>query len=148
MMIDTERLFNSLNGATEFTVTEHHLKLLRHLCDGGLYWVPGEGPDGAPCFGPKKPYGSSDVPRDVAEIVGAPDSDWEWNEAEVHMPPPELHVPEPQKRFKILRAEAEDRYLRLHVEAGIALKIALATGEFRPGRYTCTDAWSNNWTRD
>ena len=44
-------------------------------------------------------------------------------------------------------AEAEDRYLGLHVEAGIALKIALATGEFRPGHYTRT-AGSNDWTRD
>jgi hypothetical protein len=44
-------------------------------------------------------------------------------------------------------AEAEDRYLRLHVEAGIALKIALATGEFRPGHYTRT-AGSNDCTRD
>jgi hypothetical protein len=42
-MIDTERLFDSLNQAGEFTVTEDHLKLLRHLCDGGLYWEPGEG---------------------------------------------------------------------------------------------------------
>jgi hypothetical protein len=38
--------------------------------------------------------------------------------------------------------------LRLRVEAGIALKIALATGEFWPGRYTCTDACRNNWTLD
>jgi hypothetical protein len=50
-------------------------------------------------------------------------------------------------RFKHLRAEAEDRYLRLHVEAGMALTIALAAGEFRPGRYTRTDAWSNDWRR-
>jgi hypothetical protein len=42
-MIDTERLFDSLNQAREFTVTEDHLKLLRHLCGGGLYWEPGEG---------------------------------------------------------------------------------------------------------
>ena len=42
----------------------------------------------------------------------------------------------------------EVRYLRLHVKAGIALNIALATGEFRPGRYTRTDAWGNDWTRD
>ena len=129
-MIDTERLFDSLNRAREFTVTEHHLKLLRHLCDGGMYWNPGEG-YGAPYFGPKKPYGNSDVPRDVAEIVGAPDSDWEsdeWGD-------------------RGLRAEAEDRYLRLHVEAGIALKIALATGEFRTGHYTRT-GWSNDWMRD
>lgn len=85
-MIDTERLFDSLNQAMEFTVTEDHIKLLRHLCDGGLYWDPGEGFGGAPYFGSKKPYGNSDVPRDVAEIVEAPDSDWEWHEVEWHMP--------------------------------------------------------------
>jgi hypothetical protein len=116
--------------AREFTVTEDHLKLLRHLCDGGLYWEPGEG-YGAPYFGPKKPYGNSDVPGDVARIVGAPDTDWESNEW----------------GDRGLRAEAEDRYLRLHVEAGISLKIALATGEFRPGHYTRGPA-SNDWTRD
>jgi hypothetical protein len=38
-------------------------------------------------------------------------------------------------RFKHLRTEAAERYLRLHVETGIALQIALATGEFRPGHY-------------
>jgi len=126
-MIDTERLFDSLNRARKFTVTEDHLKLLRHLCDGGLYWDPGEG-YGAPCMNPKKPYGNSDVPQDVARIVGAPDSDLQqWD-----------HDRGPT-------AEVEDHYLRLHVEAGIALKIALATGEFRSGRYTRTSAESNDW---
>ena len=128
-MIDTEHLFDSLNQATEFMVTEDHLKLLRHLGDGGLYWDPGEG-YGAPYMNPKKPYGNSDVPRDVAGIVGAPDSDlqqWDDDRGPV--------------------AEVEDRYLRLHVEAGIALKIALATGEFRPGRYTRRNARSNDWKR-
>ena len=130
-MIDTERLFDSLNRASEFTVTEDHLKLLRHLCDGGLYWEPGEG-YGAPFFGPKKPYGNSDVPGDVARILAVPDSDWESNEW----------------GDRGLRPEAEDRYLRLHVETGIALKIALATGEFRAGRYIRTGTWGNNWRRD
>jgi hypothetical protein len=130
VLIDTERLFNSLNQAREFTVTEDHLKLLRHLCGGGLYWDPCEGFGGAPYFGPKKPYGNSNVPRDVAEIVGAPDSDLEqlnddWGPG----------------------VEVADRYLRLHVEAGIALKIVSATGEFRPGRYTRTDAWRNEGRR-
>jgi hypothetical protein len=131
-MIDTERLFDSLNQAREFAVTEDHLKLLRHLRYGGLYWDPGEGFGGAPFFGPKKPYGNSDVPGDVARIVGAPDTDWEsdeWGD-------------------RGLRPEAADRYLRLHVETGIALKIALATGEFRVGRYICTDVWGNDWRRE
>ncbi len=114
-MIDTERVFDSLNQATEFMATEDHLKLLRHLCDGGLYWDPGEG-YGAPFLNPKQPYGNSDVPTDVAQIVGAPDSDLQqWDDDSGPA------------------AEVEDRYLRLHVEAGIALKIALATDGFRPG---------------
>ena len=126
--------------AREFTVTEDHLKLLRHLCDGGLYWDPGEG-YGAPYFGPKKPYGNSAVPQDVANILQAPGSDWEsapdWDEDE------DEDFPTP----KVLRAGAEDRYLRIHVETAMALKIALATGEFRPGRYTRTNAWANDWKR-
>ena len=80
-MIDTLRLFFSLNQATEFTVTEGHLKLLRHTCD--IYWDPGEG-YGAPAINPKKPYGNSAVPQDVANILQAPGSDWEsapdWDE--------------------------------------------------------------------
>ena len=69
---------------------------------------------------------------DVARIVGAPDTDWEsdeWGD-------------------RGLRPEAADRYLRLHVETGIALKISLATGGFRVGRYICTDVWGNDWRRE
>ena len=127
-MINTERLFDSLKRTREFTVTEDHIKLLRHIYD--LLWDPGEG-RGAPYVGPKKPYGNSDVPRDVAEIVESPDGGWGWEEGLVTFPGPHRTVP-----FKRLRPEAEERYLRLHVEAGMALKIALATGQFRPGRYT------------
>jgi hypothetical protein len=136
-MIDTLRQFDSLHQAKEFTVTEDHLKLLRHTYD--IYWDPGEG-YGAPAINPKKPYGNSAVPQDVATILGAPNSDWEqapdWDWDEDEFPPP-----------KALRAEAEDRYLRVHVETAIALMIALATGEFRPGRYTRTNAWGNDWKR-
>lgn len=141
-MIDTLRLFESLSQAKEFTVTEDHLKLLRHTYY--VYWDPGEG-YGAPAINPKRPYGNSAVPQDVAKILEAPDSDWEraadweWDEEEEPLPPGV------EESIKVLRAEAEDRYLRLHVEAGIALKIALAAGEFRPGRYARTSARSNDW---
>ena len=139
--IDTERLFDSLNRATEFEVTEDHLKLVRQLCRGGLYWEPGEG-DGAPFFNPKKPYGNSNVPQDVAEIVEAPDSDWEWEDV------PAVSGGQPQvARARFLREDAYDRYLRLDVEAAIALQIVLATGAFRPGRYIRTDTWGNDWTQ-
>lgn len=116
-MIDTERLFDSLNRDTEFTVTEDHLKLLRHI--RGVRWDPGEG-FGAPFINSKRPYGNSDVPRDVAEILEAPGSDWVLQEVEV----PYRGEP-PMARVKHLRAEAEGRFLRLHVEAGMALTIAV-----------------------
>lgn len=139
VMIDTERLFDSLSRDREFTVTDDHLKLLRHI--RGVRWDPGEG-YGAPFISCKRPYGDSYVPQDVAEILGAPDSDWAWEEVEVPYPRGPRTA-----RVKHLRAEAEERYLRLHVEAGMALTIALATGEFRPGRYTRTDARSKDWKR-
>jgi hypothetical protein len=45
--------------------------------------------------------------------------------------------------------EAEWRFLRLHVETAIALQIALATGEFRTGRYVRDDEWDDRlWRRD
>src|SRR6266568_5645220 len=47
----------SLASVSEFTVTEDHLKLLRHAY---LYWEYGEG-YGAPAIDPKRPYGNSDV---------------------------------------------------------------------------------------
>jgi len=79
------------------------------------------------------------APQDVVTILEAPDSDWEDNEEDL--------PPEDKELFKVLRADAEDRYLRLHVEAGMALEIALATGEFQPDRYTRTNNRSSDWTR-
>jgi hypothetical protein len=145
MMIDTLHLFDSLDRATEFRVTEDHLKLLRHAYY--VYWDPGEG-YGAAAINPKKPYGNSDVPQDVAKILEAPDSDWdEAPDSDCEWDDEEAFPPGVGGRFKILRADAADRFLRLHVEAGMALKIALATGEFQSGRYTRTNGWSNDWMR-
>ena len=45
--------------------------------------------------------------------------------------------------------DAEWRFLRLHVETAIALQMALATGEFRTGRYLRDDEWDRRrWRRD
>jgi len=41
----------------------------------------------------------------------------------------------------------EDRCARLHAETAIVLQIMLATGEFRPGRYTRSEQWATDWTR-
>ena len=117
-MADTRRYVEAVSWAavSEFTVTEDHLKLLRHVY---LYWDYGEG-YGAPAINPKKPYGNSDVERDIAEILDAPDSDWEWDEDDEYLD---------------LTPEARERFTRLHVETMIVLHIVLAAGQFRPGRY-------------
>lgn len=71
-MIDTADLFGLLTRSVWFTVTEEHLKLLRHLL---VYWNVGEG-YGGPAISCKRPYGNSAVPEDVAEILELPDSEW------------------------------------------------------------------------
>ena len=116
-MADTQPHVEMVSWDTvrEFTVTEDHLKLLRHA---HLYWDYDEG-YGAPAINPKRPYGNSYVERDIAEILEAPDSDWEWEDGAKAHP----------------TQEAEERFTRLHVETMIVLHIALATGEFRPGSY-------------
>lgn len=90
---------------------------------------------GAPAIENKRPYGmNSAVAEDAAQILQAPDSDYQRTE-------------DGSKGY--LRLEAWERYLRLHVETAIALQIALATGEFRAGRYKRTGpAWRAEWARD
>ena len=122
-MADTRRYVEAVNWAAvrEFTVTEDHLELLRHVY---LYWDYGEG-CGAPAINPKRPYGNSDVERDIAAILDAPDSDWDQVEDD---------------EYPDLTPEARERFTRLHVETMIVLHITLAAGEFRPGRYVPDDA--------
>jgi hypothetical protein len=129
LMVDNWQLAEALRWVTEFTVTEDHLKLLRHAWVDS--WDEGEG-YGAPGINPKKPYGNSYVERDIAEILDAPDDDWEWEDGEKAYVTP----------------EAEERFTRMHVETMVALQIVLATGEFRPGRYRREAAWDINWQRD
>ena len=85
-MADTRRYVEAISWAavSEFTVTEDHLELLRHV---HLYWDYGEG-YGAPAIDPKRPYGNSDVERDIAEILEAPDSDWELLDGKYPIPLP------------------------------------------------------------
>lgn len=50
---------------TEFTVTENHIKLLERTYVGWMDYAY----DGAPGVNPKRPFGNSDVMRDVYEII-------------------------------------------------------------------------------
>jgi hypothetical protein len=129
MQHDNRQLFESLISATEFTVTEDHLKLIRRIYVNG--WDPGEY-YGAASISSKKPYGNSYVTRDIAEILDAPDEDWEYEDGE---------------RVGVTDA-AEKRFMRLHVETMAALQVVLAAGEFRPGRYRRTTTWDLDWQPD
>jgi len=122
------QLAERLSWVKEFTLTDDHLKLLRR---GQVSWDDGEG-DGAPGINSKKPYGNSYVAGDIAEILGAPDEDWIWENGHKSQVTP----------------EAAERLMRLHVETVVALQIVLATGEFRPGRYRRAAVWTVGWRRD
>jgi len=123
---DPRALFDVIRDIKRFTVTDEHLRLLRRA---DISWEDWE--FGAPGINPKRPYGNSNIYGDIAEILGLVDGNWQ-DEVEEDWPPP----------------EPEWRFLRLHVETAIALQIALATCEFRPGRYTRGNGWGNNWRRD
>ena len=104
-------LFDVIRDTRRFTVTDEHLRLLRRA---HVTWMDAE--FGAPEIDCKRPYGNSDLYSDIAEILGIPEDDWSDEDMGV--------LP-----------EAEWRFLRLRVETAVVLQIALATGEFRPGRY-------------
>ena len=128
-MEEDRQRFESLHRANEFTVTEDHIKLLRHA--RANEWNPGEY-YGAAGINAKRPYGDSYIARSIAEILDAPDEDWEFEDGEKAYP----------------TDEAEERFMRLHIEAMAALQIVLAVGEFRPGRYRRIGEWGNDWQHD
>ena len=99
-------------GLTRFTVTEDHLKLLSHFWVG---WCDDE--YGAPEIDPKRPYGNSDVPKDIAKILG-----WEG----------EFEYDDPRARA-------------IHQETMTALQIALRVGYFKAGEYEKPNSYSECW---
>lgn len=121
-MPDAGDIFEKLQLATEFTVTSDHLKLLR---GAAVSW--GYAEFGAPRIDPKKPYGNSDVMRDIAGILGVPEGEWSSGDGEA-------------------KPGFEERAARLHAETGVALEIALETGELREGTYVRSH-FAQDWTR-
>jgi hypothetical protein len=102
-----------------FTITEDHLKLLKRMYVG---WQDCE--YGAPEIDPKRPYGNSDVARDVAEILGWVDAgDYETD---------------------ISGKQSEDAE-KIHREMQTVLQIGLYTGSFAAGTYENTERYGFNW---
>lgn len=118
--LDARAIYDEPRLATEFTVTEEHLKLLRRAYVG---WDDCE--FGAPAIDCKRPYGNSDVLDDIAEILGVAEGEARDEDGEI--------LP-----------DAAAAFTRLHGETATVLQIALATGEFRAGRYV-SDKYSANW---
>ena len=95
----------------EFTLTDEHIKLLRRV---NVSWEDTEA--GAPAIDPKRPYGNSDVPADMHEILAGerPGDDG-------------------------LTPEQITGYSLLHCATKPALQIVLSVGEFVPGVYVSDD---------
>lgn len=102
----------------KFILTGLHLKLLRR---SNIQWNEAE--TGAPGLDPKRPYGNSDVARDIAEIAGLNLKDYE------------NYLPE----------DLERRLLDLHKETQTALQIVLVRGSFTPGEYANEGYGSHGW---
>lgn len=100
-----------------FTLTEEHIKLLQAM------WVDWQ--DGAPAIEPKRPYGNSDVPGDIHELLTGESVD---------------------NDVVVLNREQRDRYLALHRETETALQVVLRAGSFEPGDYVC-ETYKGNWQR-
>jgi hypothetical protein len=112
-------IFEDLDrNAKTFTVTDHHLKLLRAAC---VRWEYTE--FGAPAIDGKRPYGNSSVLVDIVQELfpeRAIERNVDMDEWDAYSAYADAH---------------EDELVRLHAETGIALQIALSVGEFRSGDY-------------
>lgn len=106
-----------------FTVKPEHVALLRRAYVG---WDECE--FGAPAIDPKRPYGNSDVLRDIREVLGR-------EEAECPHCGEALSLP-----------DDEDELTKLHRETETALQIVLATGSFEPGVYEASD-YGTDWRK-
>lgn len=115
---------------TDFEVTEAHIKLVSRLNIGWCDYAY----DGAPGVDPKRPFGNSDVERDIFEITqpekyaAMTEEDWDhWYDDETH----------------------EDLAV-LFYEMGFVVQIMAAmTGQgvlMTPGHYHLTEQYSyNSW---
>jgi len=109
----------------EFEVTDEHIKLLRAM---EVDWDDAE--FGAPIINPKRPYGNSDVFKDMFKILG-------------------MTLKVGGKEIEIegsLPLSIVDELFDLHKELEIVLEICLRTGSFEPGIYR-TDKKSDDWKR-
>jgi len=131
----------NIERATKFTITENHIKLLKHLVVG---WYDCE--FGAPCIDPKRPYGNSDVIDDIAEIIGIKKDKNTINYDEV-----ESHEYEDIKDY-FSEAEWKDEVYnnlnKLHKEMQIVLQIIFTLEKIEIGDYLKEDEYNyQSWKK-
>lgn len=112
--------YDEVRSVIDFTVTDEHLKLLRRAYVG---WDDCE--FGAPAIDCKRPYGNGDVIGDIGEILGYQREHWENEDGDYY-------------------ETVADNFTQIHAQTAVVLQIALATGEFKAGRYVC-DKYRANW---
>jgi hypothetical protein len=103
----------------EFVVTDQHIKLLKEM---NVSWWDCE--FGAPAIDCKRPYGNSDVYRDIAEILDIkPDENDEFSE---------------DQQFDMDE---------IHEDMQVVLQILVVNADkgIKPGTYTRANAYDTEW---
>ena len=114
----------------EFTMTEDHVKMLSRL---HVDWRS-EPYLGAPAVDTKRPYGTGDVLRDIAKIIGIEPTNGEA-------------VRENGDSPHFAKADRE-RMMQLHREMEYAVQVVLATGSKAPGTYRISVPYNfTSWIR-
>lgn len=110
----------------QFEVTEEHIKLLGRLEIGYDHYTE----FGAPEVDPKRPYGNSDVPNDIYEILG-----WDPSTS-----------PEAEEEDGYWSIPYDDeRAMTIHLEMKRVLQILCDNLGIQPGLYE-RKRWSGSWT--
>lgn len=121
-----------MTGETKkFTITEDHLRLLKGLEVG---WDTTE--FGAPSFNVKRPFGNSDVYKDMIKALG-----WEVKITVNNVPYDDFDNDEYE-----LSEELENTLFNLYRQLDTVLEICLRTLSFEPGTYEY-DMYKDNWRR-
>ena len=102
-----------------FVLQDEHIKLLRNMY---VSWEDCE--FGAPSIDCKRPYGNSNVYKDIAKILEIKGTIVDDEE--------------------VFSQEQKDLMNKLHKETETALQIVLKIGEFRSGEYIA-DEYLDNW---
>jgi hypothetical protein len=106
-----------------FTVTKEHILLLKNL---QVEWSDVE--FGAPEIDPKRPYGNSDVIRDIAEIIYGPKA---YNEM--------------VDEDGLLPAKTEDKLCNLHKDMQTVLQICVFNNGVKAKTYVLKDKYGSDW---